>query len=384
MRFGSRRTFLGATAIAVVCLPGVAIAAGQAGPEQNAQQNAPMAEDVFKSAVLLRGIPVDTFFEAMGMFANAMGSDCTFCHDKNAVFDRAKFAAPTPRIMRARQMIAMMNSINKTYFGGRPRVTCFTCHGGSQSPPGEPNLALQYGVPAENPNVLDFPEETQVSADQLFDKYLQALGGKERLAGLSSLVATGTYAGFDTTFTEVPVQIFAKAPNQRTMVVRMSSGESVRAFDGRNGWIAGPDTPMPLVQLTGGNLDRARLEAMLSFPAGIRQAFKQWKVGRTSIDDREVYIVQGSDGGQPLTNLYFDKSGLLTRLVRWTETPVGRVPTQIDYSDYRPVSGVQMPFRLIVSQTFTQATIVLKEIRPNAMIDAARFSKPAPASASRE
>ena len=71
-----------------------------------------MTEEVFKQIQLLRGIP-DTFFDAMGMFANAMGNDCTFCHVSKAYFDKAAFAEQTPRMQRARQMIVMMNAINK-------------------------------------------------------------------------------------------------------------------------------------------------------------------------------------------------------------------------------------------------------------------------------
>ena len=37
------------------------------------------------------------------------------------------------------------------------------------------------------------------------------------------------------------------------------------------------------------------------------------------------------------------------RLLRFTDTPVGRVLTQIDYSNYREVSGVKMPFRWITT-----------------------------------
>ena len=390
MKIGSKRAFLAATAITAVCLLGVAIAArpglpseasaeaGQAAPAQTPERVA-MTDDVFKTVVLLRGIPVDTFFEAMGMFASAMGNDCTFCHASNAYFDKNAFAEPTPRIQRARQMIVMMNGINKQYFGGQPRVTCFTCHGGSQSPKKEPDLALQYGPPVEDPNAMDFPADPRFSADQVFDKYLQALGGTDRIAKLSSFVAKGIYSGFDTAFEKVPVEIFGRAPAQQAMIVHMFNGNSARTFDGRNGWMAGPDTPLPLVTLTGGNLDRARLEATLSFPAGIRQAFSQWRVGRTAIDDREVQIVQGLTAGQPAANFYFDESGLLVRMVRWTATPVGSVPTQIDYSDYREVAGVKVPFRRTVSQTYMQMSVELTEMQPNVPIDAARFARPAPA-----
>jgi len=389
MRLGSRRTFFGATAIAVVCLLGAAVAAGpavasaQAGQAAAAQaaatERVPMVEDIFKTVVLLRGIPVDTFFEAMGMFASAMGEDCTFCHAPKAYFDKSFFAEQTPRIQRARGMITMMTAINKQYFAGEPRVTCFTCHHGTHSPVSDPIIALQYSPPNEDPNVRDLaPDVAGTTANQLFDKYIQALGGADRLAKLTSFTAKGTYAGFDTGLEKIPVELYARAPAQQTMLVRFYNGISTRTFDGSKGWLAGPDTPLPLVTLTAGNLDRARLEAILWFPAGIRQAFSQWKVGRALIGDDEVQVVQGIAEGQTPANLYFDASGLLIRLVRWTRTPVGFVPTQIDFSDYRDVAGVKMPFRKTVSQTYMQMTIELTDVQPNVAVAPSRFAQPAP------
>ena len=378
MRFRSRRMFVGATAIAVVCLLSVAIAGGQAGPAQNLPQKPALTDDVFKTVVLLKGIPVDTFFEAMGMFANAMGDDCTFCHDKGAYFDKSLFANPTPRIMRARQMIVMMNAINKQYFGGEPRVTCFTCHGGNERPKRIPNLALQYGPPVDDPNAMDLIPDPRFSADQLFEKYLKAIGGTDRLAKVSSVVAKGSYTGFDTAFVEIPVEIYSRAPAQLAMVIHTFNGDSVRTFDGRSGWMAGPDTPMPLITLSGGNLERAKLEAMLWFPTPIRQAFPEWRVGLAVLGDSDVQVVQGLIGGQPQANFYFDGDGLLVRVVTWTRTPVGIVPTQIDYGDYREVAGVKIPFARTVSQTYMQMIVKLTDVQPNAQIAASRFAQPAP------
>ena len=373
----SRRAFRGATAIAVVCLLGAAIAGGQAASPQAPLTNPPLVDDVFTSVALLRGIPVDTFFETMGMFAAAMGNDCTYCHSSDAYFDKEAFAVPTPRIMRARQMIVMMNAINETYFAGESRVTCFTCHGGSSTPGEEPDLALQYGPPTENPNARDFAVDPRVSADQVFDRYLEAIGGTEQLSQISSFAATGIYSGFDTAFAGVPVEVFANAPDQGAMIVHQFNGDSVRTYDGQGGWMAGPDTPVPLLTLTGGNLRRARLQAILAFPAGIRDAFSQWRVGRTAIDDREVRVVQGSNGDRALVYLFFDEAGLMVRMVSWTETPAGLVPTQVDYTDYRDVAGIKMPFRWTVSQTYMQMTVALDEVRPNVTIDPARFGQPA-------
>ena len=374
----SRRAFTFAAMVAATCLLIEIGTAAQGSPAQAAADKVPLTDDVFKNVQILKGIPVDTFFETMGMFASAMGNDCTFCHVKDAYFDKTAFAQVTPRMQRARQMLAMMTDLNERYFAGRTRVTCFTCHGGSQAPPSEPDLQIQYGEPTEDPNARDFPVETRVTADQIFDRYLQAVGGADRLARLTSYVARGTYEGFDTAFEKRPVEIYAKAPNQQTTIVRLATGPSTRVFDGRNGWMAGGDTPVPLLTLTEGNLDRARLEATVAFPAGIKQTFPRWRVGRTAIDGKEVRIVQGMGAAQALANFYFDDAGLLVRLVRWTRTPVGFIPTQVDYADYRDVAGVKVPFDRKVTQTYMQAHVLLTDVQPNVAIEAARFAKPAP------
>jgi hypothetical protein len=370
------RLFAGAAAAAVTCLVTVSALSAQA--PGAAGDRRIVTQDVFKSVTVLRDIPVDTFFDAMGMFANAMGNDCTFCHLPQAALDRAKFAEVTPRMQRARQMIAMMQTINKNFFGGAPRVTCFTCHHGNQSPRSDPNIALQYSTPEEDPNARDFTTDATLSADKIFEKYLQTVGGNN-LAKLTSFAAKGTYAGFDTLFEKVPVDVFAKAPNQYTTIVHMKAGNSVRAFNGTNGWMAGPDTAIPLVTLTEGNLDRARLEALVAFPSGIPTAYPHWRVGRAVLNDEEVTVVQGiDDDRQPIANLYFAPSGLLVRAVRWTLTPVGFVPTQIDYSDFRDVAGVKVPFKRVVSQTFMQMTVELTDVQPNAAVAATNFARPQP------
>jgi len=83
--------------------------------------------------------------------------------------------------------------------------------------------------------------------------------------------------------------------------------------------------------------------------------------------------------------LYFDqKTGLLLRSLRYTNTVVGLNPTKVDYSDYRDVAGVKMPFHIVVTWTDGQATIDLSEIQPNTPIDPAQFARLAPAVVKKE
>jgi hypothetical protein len=78
--------------------------------------------------------------------------------------------------------------------------------------------------------------------------------------------------------------------------------------------------------------------------------------------------------------LYFDKdSGLLVRLVRYTATAIGLNPVEIDYSDYRAVGGVKMPFHWTVSWTDGRSTTELSSVQPNVPIDPTKFAKPAAA-----
>jgi len=375
------RRLIALAAALLVWLITIAPAAGQPATAEKPQ----MAEDVFKNVQVLKGIPVNQFMDTMGFFAAALGLNCTGCHVRESLQDWTKFADETPRKRMARQMIVIVNGFNKTGFGGRRMLTCWTCHRGTQAPEVIPSLAAQYTVAPEDPNAIeivpDGPKEP--TADQLLDTFIQASGGAQRLAALSSWAAKGTIEGFDTYHMKVPVEIYAKAPAQRTMISHTQIGDTSIVFDGNAGWIAGLDRPVSLIpMLPGPEFDGGKLDAALGFPGGIKQALTDWKVGFpvTTIDDKEVNIVQGTGAGKTRVKLYFDeKTGLLTRQVRYADTPIGMVPTQVDYADYREVAGVKLPYHIVIIWTDGQSDIQLTDIQANAQIDAAKFAKPAPA-----
>ena len=379
MKFGSRRTILGVIAIGMVCLLGVSTTTrGQAA--QAAQAPKPqMAEEIFKNISVLRGIPIDEFMDTMGMISAALGLNCLDCHTSDADKSWERFGADTTMKNTARRMIQMVNTINKENFKGVRSVTCFTCHRGDLKPKVVPSLIVQYSAPMEDPNEVEIPPNAKGSPDEVFNKYLNALGGTQPLSRFTSYTAKGTYVGFDTHHSKVPVEIFAKAPNQKTFIIHGAFGDKTWVFDGRQAWAASVDKPQPLMQLNAGNLEGLKVEALVSFPTGLKANFAQWRVTSTSIDDKDVTVLQGTNPRQPPVNLYFDDSGLLVRLVRFVDTAIGRIPTQIDYADYREVAGVKFPFKITSTWTDGQATVELTDVQPNVNIDAAKFARPAPA-----
>ena len=348
-----------------------------------AQQKPLMAEDVFKNVQVLKGIPVNQFMETMGFFSAALGYNCTNCHGDDVLGNWERYANDIPVKRTARRMIQVVNTINKDLFGGREAVTCYTCHRGSPTPKVIPSLLEQYSAPpADDPNEVEITRRlaSAPSADAILNRYIQALGGAERLAALTSFVAKGTYEGFDTYHGKVALELYATAMGQRTLVAHTQNGDSVTTYDGRNAWIVGPDKPVSVLQLVpGGDLDGIKLDSDLAFPSKLKQALTDWRTGfpTTTIDDREVEVVQAMAGGSRV-KLFFDKeTGLLSRVVRYSKTIVGSVPVQMDYSDYREVAAVKIPFQWRVTWTDGQSTYVLNDVQPNVAIDQARFAKPA-------
>ena len=381
MRFRSR-LMCAAGGLALIWAIGVSLVErthAQAQPPTTARPKAGVA---FKNVTTstLKELTVDDFIASMGVITADLGLDCADCHP-GAGSDQANFVVDNPRKNTTRRMVEMVAAINRTNFGGVQRVTCWTCHHGRITPATTIDLDAFYNAPnAENDDIVR-PDPGQPSADQIFDKYIQAIGGAQRLAGLTSFVATGISVGYGGIGGNAEFSIFARAPNQRTTLISFKDhperGESIWAFDGRAGWVKVPRGLLGEYELAGGELDGARLEAQISFPGQIKQALSNWRVGTRSVGDRDFVVVQGSGQRGFLATLYFDpESGLLTRLVRYGPSPVGRVAVQIDYGDYRDVGGIKFPFEYKFSWLDGKYTAKLTEVKTNVAIDAARFGRP--------
>jgi len=373
MKTGLKRTVLGVAgfvpALALVSL----LAQAQSGPVQSVPAGpAPkMAEEAYKNIQVLKGVPADQVIPAMQFISASLGVECEHCHVEHAFDKDDKKPKQT-----ARKMVQMMFAINKDNFNGHREVTCYSCHHGAADPVGTPLIADQEPKPeprgamsagATNPVAMP-------TADQLLEKFVQALGGADALQKITSRVEKGTLTGFGGR--ELPVEVFAKAPDKRLSVMHLPNRDSITAYDGRVGWVGFPGRPPH--EMSGGELEGARLDADFYFPVHVKQVFSQLRVeSPEKVDDPETYLVLGVNPGQPPVRLYFSQqSGLLVRLVRYVETPLGRNPTQLDYADYRDAEGVKVPFHWTIARPGARFTIQVDQMQQNVPIDDAKFAKP--------
>jgi photosynthetic reaction center cytochrome c subunit len=348
---------------------------------QAAASKPPTVDDTFKNVQALKGLTVDDFMLTMGIMSAAVGSDCVGCHP-SAGTDHVDWALDTPRKRTARRMVLMVAAINRDNFGGRQVVTCWSCHRGRDRPVTTPALDTVYGEPTLEFDDVLTPAQRVPSVDQVLDKYMQALGGAQRVAGITSFIATGKSTGYRGFGGGGAVEVSAQTPDKRATHISFPEypdrGVSVRTYDGRTGWIATPLAVVPKYELGGSERDGARIDAMLSFPAQIKQALTDLRVGLpTTIEDKDVTVLQGNGPNGTLATMYFDdKTGLLTRVVRYGRSPIGRVPTQVDYSDYRDVNGIKFPFRWTFAWLDGRDQFEFNTVRFNAPIEAATFGEP--------
>jgi hypothetical protein len=216
-------------------------------------------------------------------------------------------------------------------------------------------------------------EASGPKADQLFEKYLKAVGGAAAVDKVTSRVMKGTITFGDR---NVPIDIFSKDPDKRISFTHTPDGDSVTAFDGHEGWLG--TAGHPVREMHGPDIDGASIDADLHFAAHLKEMFSEAQVrGKEKVGDHDAYMVVGQREGKTPLRLYFDEqSGLLVRLVRFGETPLGRLPTQIDYADYREVGGVKIPFRWTLARPSGLFTIQVSEVKDNVPVDDAKFAKP--------
>ncbi len=360
-------------AFLAVLLPVALFSTAVVASAQEAKAPTKTAVQQFKNIEVLKDIPADELIPTMQFIAGALGVDCEFCHVQHAMDKDDKKEKKI-----ARKMMEMELTLNADHFEGHIEVTCFTCHRGSPHPINIPILSAEIAnkPPHQHAEANEAAAKPNLpTAEVILDKYLAATGGADAFHKIKTRIEKGT---IDAMGEKYPVEIYSEGPDKRVSVSHPSFGESVTAFNGQAGWLGSPRGVHPMGTLEN---EAARMDAQLYFPARVRELFQEFKVlpGET-IGGHATYLVTAKGAGLPPVNLYFDQqSGLLLRQVRYAETPLGRNPTQVDYSDYRQTDGVKIPYQWTLTRTNGSFTIQIQSVQQNVAVDQKLFAMPPPA-----
>ncbi|MBS1716901.1 MAG: c-type cytochrome [Armatimonadetes bacterium] len=310
------------------------------------------AEKVFKNISTFKGAPARDLMPAMRYMSSSLKVKCTFCHEEQNFAGDNKKEKQT-----AREMIEMTNGINKTYFEGKQRVTCNSCHNGHNEPSRLPAI--------EGLNPRHKRIETSVTPGNLIGRYASLVGGD-----FKSLQLTGTRTDEKGTAT---CEVVQAAPNK----FRAKFGEIITGYNGTVAWASFSGHAFPMWG------DNAVQVARAGRTFRTQESFARYEKltisGRETVDGKSCLVARGSIPTDHVQEeLYFEeKTGLLLRVATYTESPLGPIPTFVDYDDYRKVGAVLIPFKItatneegeVTTYKFTSAT-------PDVDVDDSMFAQP--------
>ena len=354
-----------------IVLVGVVVFLAGAAPAQEAPKT---AAATMKNVRVLTDVPVKQWDDTMWFMGTSLGVTCDHCHTGQAYENDDKKAKQT-----ARAMIQMTRDLNARNFGGRTRITCYTCHEGSLQP--KTASSLWNKTPEEAAAIRKQQQEKQAApapkqpeslpdAEQVIARYRKAVAGD----GVKAIHLRGSVETASRGQVAQAVEIDLELPDRLVQRATIGGMEIVQVIDRDHGWAIAPGR---VIDLPPANIENARKQVANLGPLKVPEAEAPRKTTAPETIGGRTFVVLESRGDRHLERLYFDmQTGLLYKRAGDTHTPLGDYPYETVYEDYRDIDGVKIPFRTITRSTIDSTTQTFSEIRFNQPVDPSRFERP--------
>lgn len=314
-----------------------------------------------KNVHLLTGLTDTQLQRAMNLMRSSLGVHCDYCHVQKDGWNFASDEKPTKQ--RARDMIRLVTSINSTTFGGKPVVSCYTCHRGSIRPVtlvSLPQAAPPFPTPL--PETPPLPDAKTVVA-----KYASALGDVARLA--LPRVLEGERITNTKELVRIPITVVEDGARVRITAAEPRVEQAVNETEA---WVRDEKGVRAMPPSSEENFRALAAAYAVVLPSQLGESAKT--IGKERIGEHDAWVIE-----QGPERFYFDEaSGLLVRKVLLTPSPIGTIPQQTDYDDYRDVNGTKFPFRVSIAlvDPWVSATRQYARVELGAKVDAEEFRKP--------
>lgn len=339
----------------------------EAGAQAQAIPGPEPAEKFFKNIQVLKGVKAVEILPIMNAVASSLGVECGACHVNNPVPGGWRpDLDDKPMKKTAREMMKMVSDLNHSTFSTREQVTCYTCHRGLTRPVASP--ALPSLAATRNPATST---ESLPSAEQLIEKYLQAIGGKAALEKIKyqSFKVVNTAQGNRT-------EVHQAWPDKFRLIAETPQGSRSLVVNGNDVWMNGQRQPLEVAAFA------SVIYQMMSFDVlKLRAPYPPLQVhDKLKVADHEMYPVVAQLPDSIMTYYFDTQSGLIVRMTRATHTLLGDWVQQTDFSDYQRVEGILVPMRInfdAANQPRSRQTFALSEVKFSAQFDESEF-KPSP------
>ncbi|HSY49262.1 MAG TPA: c-type cytochrome [Thermoanaerobaculia bacterium] len=296
-----------------------------------------------KNVMVLTNLSDAQISLAMNNMSASLGVRCDFCHVEDPQTKHLDFPNDAKEEKKTgREMIRMVLEINEKNFKGRPIVGCYTCHLGKESPAAMVSLPVPVIPPAKPREAEEAERKTYPTAKEVLAKYVAAIGGEPAAKKLSTetmiVKGTRTTANGQT----MPMELYRSGGK---MLVRATPAEGpamVQMVSAEGGWMQSREG---VRTISGGDaaLSVTNAHAYDPIPPTLPDNARVFR--KETIEGHETWTVGAQINEHTRERISFDATtGLPLRRVLTSDSPVGRIPLQTDYEDYREVSGVKVPF----------------------------------------
>ena len=319
------------------------------------------AEQVYRNIQALKGVPASQLQQVMALFTGSLGVRCNYCHTNPFEKD------DKPAKQTARGMIKMVFDLNRANFDGRSAITCYTCHRGQPKP--DTVVALGRNLFLPQP-VIARSDTSMPTVDQILERYVQALGGRELFEKFTTRVSRGSRIGADGVL--VPEEVYQKAPNKLLVITRYPEVALSVRLNGQRAWAGDKGKEN---EVTGEELVELTREGNFYKEISLKELYSSTNAaGKAAIAEKEAYVIEASSRSGNSERLYFDtQSGLLIRRYRESKTVLGPFPLQTDFEDYQGVDGVKLPLTIRWSMPGRVWGRRIAEVKHNVAIEDEKF-----------
>lgn len=221
------------------------------------------------------------------------------------------------------------------------------------------------------------PAVAAPTVDEILDKSLKAIGGREAVEKLTSRSVKGSIE-IEAVGVSGTIEVLAKAPNKTAVVANLAGfGVVNEVFDGAKGWSSDP--AQGLREWTGSELATRKRKADFYSALNLKKQFTKMEVkGKEKVGSYEAWMIEATPAEGAPEKLFFDvNTGLLVRQDAETDSPQGKMMVETYLDDYKVVDGIKIAHSMKNVTPMFAISMKFTEIKHNVEIDDAKFGKPA-------
>jgi outer membrane lipoprotein-sorting protein len=224
------------------------------------------------------------------------------------------------------------------------------------------------------------------TADDIIEKHLAAIGGRDALSKITSRRSTATVV-VATAQGDIPgtAEFTSKAPNKSRVLIEldltaMGAPDKMvidQKFDGTTG--VALNSMQGEAELSVNQIDNMRNNV---FPTSLLTykalGMKMELLPKEQVNGKDAFVIRATPKAGSATKLYFDAASyMLVKSVATINAPTmgGDVEQTSEQSDFRKVDGITLPFQVVRSDPNQTFTIKFTKIEHNVTIDDKIFSR---------